>query len=293
MVVLPRYSDEYLLNELKRVYEILGRTPTCDELKKYGAPNKTTYTNRFKNYARACELAGIPPIRARKDLNDDELLDIIREVYKQKKRPLTVNDFDKVPGLPSRSMIEKRFGGFCRACYMAGVPSVKHYKIDKDEMLEMLKNLYKKLGRAPHSDELVENGLPSCPTYRFYFGSYTKALLLAGVEETIHSYGNYRGIKCLAKDGTLCASLGELKITNFLIDNGVKFEKEPKYPNSNYRADWKINNTLVEFFGLIGNEKYDRKIKIKREICKREGLKLIEIYPKDLDNLNEVLKDVI
>jgi hypothetical protein len=290
---LKRYSDEYLLSELRRVYGILKRTPTCEELKEHGAPNKTTYTNRFKNYSKACELAGISPLRVRKGITNEELISILRKVYEDKKKPLMHGDFDGTNGLPSSSVISKRFGGFCRACYKAGVPSVSHYKITKEEMTLMLKDLYEKLGRAPHSSELTENGLPSDVTYRDNFGSYTKALLIAGVTDVIHSKGNYRGVKCLAEDGTVCSSLGELKITNFLIEKDISFEKEVKYPNTKYRVDWKINTTFVEFFGLKGKNEYDRKIEIKREICRNEGMRLIEIYPNDLTDLDSALSEVL
>ena len=33
-----------------------------------------------------------------------------------------------------------------------------------------------------------------------------------------------RGYKCLAKDGTVCLSLAEQRITNWLIDNKIQFE---------------------------------------------------------------------
>ncbi len=49
-------------------------------------------------------------------------------------------------------------------------------------------------------------------------------------------------------------------------------------------ADFIIKpNTVVEFFGLAGVQKtYDEIIIKKRELCKNLGLKLIEIYPKDI-----------
>ena len=75
---------------------------------------------------------------------------------------------------------------------------------------------------------------------------------------------------------------------------GIKHEKEPKYPEGNYRADFKVNDSLIEYFGLKGQKEYDEKIKIKKKICKKNKIKLLSIYPKDLINTktleNKILK---
>ncbi|OGM91217.1 hypothetical protein A2755_02330 [Candidatus Wolfebacteria bacterium RIFCSPHIGHO2_01_FULL_48_22] len=48
-------------------------------------------------------------------------------------------------------------------------------------------------------------------------------------------------------------------------------------------ADFAVNNLRIEYFGLAGEVYgYDDNIKLKRKMCKRDGLILIEIYPKDL-----------
>jgi len=94
----------------------------------------------------------------------------------------------------------------------------------------------------------------------------------------------------------MCFSLGEKTIDDYLYKNKIKHEREPKYPDSNYRADFKIGNTFLEYFGLTGNPEYDTKTKMKKRLCKKYGIKLISIYPKDLASspkLEKKLKDLV
>jgi len=51
-----------------------------------------------------------------------------------------------------------------------------------------------------------------------------------------------------------------------------------------------VGKFFIEYWGLKGQEDYDKKILIKREIAKEYGIPLIEIYPKDLPNLETKLK---
>ncbi len=91
-----------------------------------------------------------------------------------------------------------------------------------------------------------------------------------------------RGTHCLAKDGHLCLSLGEKTIDDLLHAHGVAHEKEPSYPEGNYRADFAVGDVFIEYFGLAGQADYDARAKLKQRICKKHGIKLISIYPADL-----------
>lgn len=147
----------------------------------------------------------------------------------------------------------------------------------ENEWIDFLK-LYAKIGGIEH----INNE----------FGGWTSFLLDSGLVDEIKSGF---GVICKAKDGTICNSLSEKKITNWLIDNNIKYKKEPLYPEDeklNYtemRADWKIGNRYIEFFGLAGNSVYDEKIKTKRKLSEKYNLQLIELYHKDLNNLDEKL----
>jgi len=109
-----------------------------------------------------------------------------------------------------------------------------------------------------------------------------------------------RGTRCLANDGHVCNSIAEKNVDDWLYSHGIPHEKEPHYPeddelnpNKLYRADWKIGNTLIEYFGLVGDKKYDQKVKVKIKIAKKQGFKLIELYQSDIPNLDKKLKAFI
>jgi hypothetical protein len=164
-----------------------------------------------------------------------------------------------------------------------------------ENLLDLLKNLAIQLQRTPVGDELTSFGLPSPITYVRYFGSYSKACELAGLE-TASLYGK----RCYSKNGDLCLSISEAIITNYLIDNNIPYKKEEAYskyiPNikTKKKVDWVLRDgTFVEYFGLPEKDYYSIKIQEKINICVANEIKLIEIYDKDLKNLSEVFKNYI
>ena len=132
--------------------------------------------------------------------------------------------------------------------------------------------------------------------YKKEFGSYFKAIISAGLlEDDVRRMG--RGTMCVAEDGHTCLSVAEKNIDDWLFKNNIKHEKEPAYPknqnlnpDNSLRADWKVNNVFIEYFGLKGNKDYDKKILLKRELANILKLNLIEIYIDDLSSLEGKLK---
>jgi len=105
-----------------------------------------------------------------------------------------------------------------------------------------------------------------------------------------------RGVKCTAKDGHVCNSLDECLIDNWLHANQISHVKEPMYPphehlnpKSKRRADWQVGDVYIEYFGLIGDERYETKMREKVQLCLQFGLTLIELYPADLGHLDRKL----
>lgn len=122
---------------------------------------------------------------------------------------------------------------------------------------------------------------PSVKRVKEIFGSWLKALIEAGVlidgtRETP------RGTQTIALDGHTCLSLGEKTIDDYLHRRGIAHHREPKYPESNYRADFLVGDVFIEYFGLAGDSAYDVRAKEKMRLCQAHGIKLIALYPKDL-----------
>jgi len=233
--------------------------------------------------------------------------------YKWKVCPLCKNKFIE-SSLPS-PLIE-RLGinniDFCAPCLRDSIFFAGINNLPKSKILEYIRDLTDLLQRIPPQnygqgmydiyDMSTEQRLlflkilkrkPTLRRVKVLFKSWFNALVEAGVLE--HDAQRLsRGTKCLANDGHVCLSLGEKTIDDLLYSMGIEHIKEPKYPEGNYRADFKVNDVLIEYFGLKGQPEYNKKIIIKKQICKKHGIKLLSLYPKNLINPktleNKILK---
>ncbi len=122
---------------------------------------------------------------------------------------------------------------------------------------------------------------PTVRRVKELFGSWLKALIESGVlDDDARRTG--RGIQCQANDGHVCLSIGEKTIDDYLFTHDISHEKEPAYPEGNYRADFAVNGVLIEYLGLQGDPGYDKKSEEKQRMCKKYGVALIVVYPSDL-----------
>lgn len=129
---------------------------------------------------------------------------------------------------------------------------------------------------------------PATDRVRETFGSWFEALVAAGVLDGA-AQRMARGTRCLANDGHVCLSIGEKTIDDLMFAAGIEHTKEPPYPEGRMRADFKVGQTLVEYFGLAGNADYDAKIKLKRAMAAEHEVPLIEVYPADLAEPSDLL----
>jgi hypothetical protein len=113
------------------------------------------------------------------------------------------------------------------------------------------------------------------------FGSWFKALIAAELLDE-GARRTSLGTQCLARDGHMCFSLGEKTIDDLLFALGIPHEREPVYPEGNYRADFLVNGAFIEYFGLAGDAEYDAKTKRKKQLCETHGIRLVSILPRDL-----------
>lgn len=198
----------------------------------------------------------------------------------------------------------------CGNCYEEAdiLRKDKISKKTKEEMLTDLRNLVDALGFIPDQnlgkirdiiDAIPEEteieaitimkNMHSFGQYKCIFGSYFKALVEAGIlDEGTRSEG--RGTRCIALDGHECHSLAEQYIDNWLFHNNIPHVREPIYPKTGFRADWKVGKYFIEYWGLKGQEDYDEKIDTKRKIAKNNNISLIEISHSDLPKINTILK---
>jgi len=171
---------------------------------------------------------------------------------------------------------------------------VRKYK--PDEVLDMIRQAAKKLKRVPSKRE-IKNIADACV---WLFGSWNKAVIAAGLQPNrSHSQRMYRRVSTKALDGHLCDSISEAIVDNWLTESKIFHTRNTPYPETRHRADWGVGkgDTFIEYFGLAEDSpRYDRSIEKKRELCRKNKIKLIEVYAKDLYPkvcLNDKFKQII
>ena len=167
----------------------------------------------------------------------------------------------------------------------------ERFTYTKDEIILAIKKATKELGRTPAKRELKYIS-DKCANM---FGSWNAAISAAGLDpHRSHDHRMYHRTRTKAKDGHECDSVSEAIIDDWLTKHGISHERNGKFPDTNHRADWVVlGDVFIEYFGLASDSpRYDRAIKEKQKICRRYGIKLLEIYPSDLypkESLNQKL----
>lgn len=153
-------------------------------------------------------------------------------------------------------------------------------RFTKEQLIESLQRTSKEIGRVPAKRD-VEEIRYACV---YYFGSWNKAILAAGLKPNrSHNQRMYKRVMTKAKDGHLCDSVSEALIDNWFTDRHIQHTRDTPYPTTHHKADWNVSGVFVEYFGLAKDSpRYDRAIKIKRNLCRRHNIPLVEIYPDDI-----------
>ncbi|CAN5477069.1 hypothetical protein BH09SUM1_BH09SUM1_09960 [soil metagenome] len=189
---------------------------------------------------------------------------------------------------------------FCVKCFSAGVWDDGDKVASAERICEYLRKLASIIQRVPSQgfgegmDDLLElprdekaalllllRDKPATTRVKEVFGSWLQALIAANVLEN-GTRKMTRGIQCISRDGHICFSLGEKTIDDLLYFHGVPHDREPRYPEGNYRGDFKIAEVFVEYFGLAGNPDYDLRTTEKIRLCEKHGIQLIAIFPEDI-----------
>jgi hypothetical protein len=102
----------------------------------------------------------------------------------------------------------------------------------------------------------------------------------------------------IASDNHFCQSKGELIICEYLTSRGISHSMHPRYADlvrdedkalvQNYKGDFLLGTTILEFLGFGGSE-YERRSNAKVKMARFLGLDIIEVKPSDLSRLDIVL----
>ncbi len=131
------------------------------------------------------------------------------------------------------------------------------YKIDYQQGIKILEEL-NKMNNLPQSQELLPKG-------------------------------QYK-----TEDGHIVKSQGELIIDNLLYRNKLShaYEHRVQRENDYLMTDFYLleNNIYIEYWGMINNTTYEQRKKEKIKFYRKYNLNLIELFPRDLSMLSEILK---
>lgn len=133
-----------------------------------------------------------------------------------------------------------------------GKNTLSHFrpKYSRKQVIRLLQNFHRIHGRIPTKRDFV--GL-----YRVVlriFKTWNSAIHDAGFQTNPVLFSK----KHIANDGHQCDSLAEKIIDDWLWARKIPHERNVRYGNTRYTADFKINNIFIEFFGLAGQLKsYD------------------------------------
>ncbi|PKP28584.1 MAG: hypothetical protein CVU01_03905 [Bacteroidetes bacterium HGW-Bacteroidetes-18] len=96
-----------------------------------------------------------------------------------------------------------------------------------------------------------------------------------------------------ADDTHIVRSNPELIIDNWLYHHKITHEVEKKIPIKHLMyCDWYLPdyNVYIEYWGMERNPDYKKRREIKEELYKRNKLNLLGLEPKDIQNLDEILR---
>jgi hypothetical protein len=178
-----RYSQQWMIEKLQEMAARLGRSPTSVEATADpDIPSHTTYVKRFGSWTAALRAAGLPVDPRSVGYDRETLLEMLRGLVAELGRTPVCRELPQL-GLPCDATFAKHFGSWAAALAEIGLePKVGNTRYERDELLDVLRDLDRALGHPPSQAELREQeGLPHPSTYKYRFGSWNKALEAAGL----------------------------------------------------------------------------------------------------------------
>lgn len=175
---VSKYDKNELLQIMKNAFESNPNLTTVDFGSKNNLPSASVYVDNFGSFNKAKELADIKI----KKYNKNELLNYLDEICKINPN-ITVIEFEKINESPPLLEYIYQFGSFNNAKKTLGYPTETYNKKYTDEeLIEILKNYNNNIGFPKSRDFMRKNNLPCARAYMDRFGSFKKALEIAGID---------------------------------------------------------------------------------------------------------------
>jgi len=169
-----------LLDELIRLKNLLGRTPTSRDMAEKGKYGTSNYPNKFGSWNDAVREAGLEPTRDREVPREDLVAELKRVTEELGKPPNT--EEMKEHGCYGVSTCSNEFGTWNEALKTAGVGTNKEKNVPESDLLAELRRLNEDVDGGLIASHMRRMGKFSVGTYSRKFGSWNDALREAGVE---------------------------------------------------------------------------------------------------------------
>lgn len=179
-------SKETLLEELHRLASD-GSPPTTSEMDEEGAFSARTYIDRFGSWNEALEAAGYAPHLEVVAASDEDLLDEITRLHEDLGRVPTTRDMQE-HGEYTASRYFSTFESWNAAVEEAGLPPHERWttpdalRIPASELLDELQRVADIVDGRPTTEDMNEDGKYGTKPYYNRFGSWNRAVELAGFE---------------------------------------------------------------------------------------------------------------
>ena len=97
-------------------------------------------------------------------------------------------------------------------------------KKTEDEMLDDFLQYFKENNKIPDYRNKSKD-MVTCSTYCKYFGSIKNVCEILNIDYDLYINNSGYGTRVYDNNGEICKSIPERDITNYFIDNNIKYEK--------------------------------------------------------------------
>jgi hypothetical protein len=214
-----KYNDGDMLDEILKVKDILNKTPTQQEIRKYGKYPADAYKRHFGTYNNALKKVGLRH-NVKYGQNTEDIKKDIISVSKLLGRTPTTTEFNKYSNTVSGATAANKIDGYrswnatLKKC---GLEVLHNKNLTEEELKDEVVRLKKELNRIPGYYDMVQLGKYSAEAYAYKYGSYVKALHYFGFDYIPQNqWQNQKYTR--AKDGIMYRSLFEASISDILFD---------------------------------------------------------------------------
>lgn len=269
--------NEELLAELKRLSDGLNRTPRAVDMEAKGKFSYKIYQQKFGSWNAAIREVHLE-VNVRSDIPKSELIQEIHSLRSQLERTPERREMDQYGRFDSTTYMAE-FGGWNEALKQADLEPIRHSDISESQLIDEMKRLADDLNRPPTGDEMIQQGKFSCSIYGRKFGTWTNALLEAGLDPHKTLYPDYLDHEVRSQN--------ELQIADLLVDAGIDYEYESlviEYGDGRtYTPDFITNEYVIEVKGVDFGKIYNKPTTAKQKA---------EAAMEQLENRNYVVVGV-